>query len=74
MSNSVHVYPVKQDSPLEHITEGAQCWCEPEACIVCPECIHLDKSPADCWRCAGRGIVAPSYGDDGPHIIVHNDR
>ena len=54
---------------LEHETDSRECWCRPEILQPCPEnCAQ----GADCWRCAGRGVVA-EYDSELPLIVVHRE-
>lgn len=58
---------------LQHIEEGANCWCLPRVFKLCPE-----DCKQGCWNCSDGRIEcdpAEMEWDTGTtFIIVHNDR
>ena len=66
---AIHVHPIPNRS---HVTDGSDCWCDPEVLQACDDC-DLPEPQKDCWKCHGRGLVMV-FDDELPCVIVHRAR
>ena len=58
----------------EHITDGNDCWCDPEYLLPCDD--HGDSKR--CWKCEGRNgcaVLTRAEADatDRSIVIVHRE-
>lgn len=56
----------------EHNTDSMDCWCDPMAWMVCPEC---NGNPEGCWKC--RKYSRPGSDNASAHpttagLVPHN--